>query len=64
VQRDVDEGRSHMNFSDWGNRGRPIDEITSEVQEGGMPPFQYTLIHTSAKLTDAEKQALIQGLGK
>ena len=29
--------------------------------EGEMPPFQYTLIHPGAKLTDAEKQTLVQG---
>jgi cytochrome c551/c552 len=64
VQHDVEEGRSKMNFSDWGNRGRPVEEIASEVQEGGMPPGQYKLMHPAAKLTDAEKQALIQGLGR
>ena len=26
-----------------------------------MPPIQYTLIHPGAKLTDAEKQTLVQG---
>jgi hypothetical protein len=26
-----------------------------------MPPFQYTLIHPNAKLSDAEKQTLING---
>ena len=26
-----------------------------------MPPFQYTLIHRDAKLTDAEKRTLVQG---
>ena len=26
-----------------------------------MPPFQYTLIHPGAKLTDAEMQTLVQG---
>jgi hypothetical protein len=29
-----------------------------------MPPPQYLLMHPSARLTDAEKQALVQGLGK
>ena len=32
-----------------------------EVVESGMPPFQYTIIHWGAKLTDAEKQTLIKG---
>ena len=26
-----------------------------------MPPFQYTIIHPGAKLSDAEKQTLIKG---
>jgi len=62
VQRDVDEARRRLNFSDWGNKGLSADEIAEVIQGGEMPPIQYTLIHTSAKLTAAEKQALIQGL--
>jgi mono/diheme cytochrome c family protein len=60
VQRDVDAGRSRLNFSDW--TGQPSgEEIQAIVNEGEMPPLQYTLIHSGAKLTDAEKQALVQG---
>lgn len=60
VQRDVDEGRSRLNFSDW--TGQPsADEVQEVVNEGEMPPMQYTLIHPGAKLTDAEKQTLVQG---
>ncbi|MBE0527623.1 MAG: heme-binding domain-containing protein, partial [Thermoleophilia bacterium] len=33
----------------------------SDAIEGEMPPMQYTLIHPSAKLTDAERQTLIAG---
>ncbi len=60
VQRDVDEGRSQLNFSDW--TGQPsAGEVEGVVSEGEMPPIQYTLIHPGAKLTDAEKQTLVQG---
>ena len=60
VQRDVDGGRSRLNFSDW--TGQPsAEEIQGIVNEGEMPPIQYTLIHPGAKLTDAEKQTLVQG---
>jgi cytochrome c5 len=60
VQRDVDEGRSRLNFSEW--TGQPSAEaVQGIVNEGEMPPFQYTLIHPGAKLTDAEKQTLVQG---
>ncbi len=60
VQRDVDGGREHLNFSDWNNL--PAAAI-QEAVNGEMPPFQYTLIHPGAKLTDAEKQTLVQGYG-
>jgi hypothetical protein len=58
VQHDVDGGRSHLNFSDWNNM--PAAAI-QEAVDGEMPPFQYTMIHPGAKLTDAEKQTLLQG---
>ena len=64
VQRDVDEGRSTMNFSEWGSKGLNVGEIAEVIQEGEMPPFQYKLMHPAAKLTAAEKQTLLQGLGK
>jgi hypothetical protein len=64
VYHDVQEGRSHMNFSDWGNMGLSASMIERKIQSGEMPPPQYLLMHPSARLTDAEKQALVQGLGK
>lgn len=59
VQRDVDGGRGTLNFSEW--NGLPAAAIQDIVNEGEMPPFQYTMIHPNAKLTDAEKQTLVQG---
>ena len=59
VQADVDGGRVHLNFSEYD--GRPSSEEFQRAVEHGMPPFQYTIIHWSAKLSDAEKQTLIQG---
>lgn len=60
VQRDVDVGRDNLNFS-TSDPLPPAAEFAEVVNEGEMPPFQYTLIHSDAKLTDAEKQALIAG---
>ena len=59
VQRDVDGAREEFNFSEWD--GQPSVEAISEAISGGMPPFQYTLIHPGAKLTDAEKRTLLEG---
>ena len=46
-----------------GNFGNRMTERLSEaIQSGQMPPAKYTLIHPSARLTEAERQQLLQGL--
>lgn len=60
VQSDVDGGRDHMNLS-TSDPLPPAAEFAEVVNGGEMPPFQYTLIHRDAELTDAEKQTLIAG---
>ncbi len=64
VQRDVEEGRRIVNFSDWGNnrRAERPGELAEVIGEGEMPPASYLITHPDARLTTAEKQALIQGL--
>jgi hypothetical protein len=64
VQHDVNEGRRALNFSTWGQgrAGRELGEMAEVVQEGEMPPAQYLLLHANARLSDAEKQQLVQGL--
>jgi mono/diheme cytochrome c family protein len=63
LQRDVNEGREHFNVSAWGaqkkNEGK---DAAKEVREGEMPPWFYLPTHPEAKLTDAQKQELINGL--
>ena len=62
VQRDVEKGRSQLNFSEWGRAEQEIDEIGEVIQEGEMPPFQYTLIHPGVRLSADERETLIRGL--
>lgn len=62
VAHHVDEGRGKLNFSEWNRPQRDADEAAKVVQEGEMPPGYFTLMHASARLTDAEKEQLIQGL--
>ncbi len=61
VQRDVDEGREELNYSEW-NRPQEGDESAETVVEGSMPPRSYLLTHTDARLADAELAALADGL--
>jgi len=63
VARDVQEGRSKLNFSRWGQgRQQSLDEIIEVIQNNEMPPAIYLLQHPEARLTADEKQALITGL--
>ena len=61
VQRDVNEGRSKLNFSEWHGVREP-EELGETVLDGSMPPFIYIIRHPEASLTDSEKQQLANGL--
>jgi len=62
IQRDVEQGRKRLNFSDWMAGRTAGREIGHVIQEGEMPPVYYVLMHPDARLTDADKQLLVQGL--
>lgn len=61
VQRDVEEGRSHFNVSEWGGEGNHADEAAKLVREGEMPLWFYLPRHSEAQLTDSERQELVAG---
>ena len=61
IYRDVMEGRSRLNFSEW-NRNQPVVlEASDQVLSGEMPPSFYLPLHPSAQLTTAERQLLATG---
>ncbi len=62
IQHDVQEGRARLNFSEWNNPQREVDNAARQVQRGQMPQFYYVFLHPTANLTADEKQALIKGL--
>lgn len=64
VARDVNGGRRHMNFSHWDQPQKHAEHVAEEVKSGDMPPWFYLPLHPSAKLSDAEKLALIDGAAK
>jgi hypothetical protein len=61
VQDDVDEGRDKLNFSEW-ERRQDADDLVESVTEGSMPPRAYTLVHSSARLSAAEKEILLAAM--
>lgn len=62
VQRDVDEGRGKLNFSEWDKPQVDISELVDQIQSGEMPPLQYKLIHGGARLSGTEKRELVDGV--
>jgi hypothetical protein len=63
IQRDVDKGREHLNFSSWNGvtpykpTANEIQEICDAVSDGVMPPRTYGMMHAAARLSDADKDA-------
>jgi len=58
------EGKKELNFDDYTNRSlrfqyHKMEEIAEQVKEGEMPLESYTWLHKNAKLSDVEKNELI-----
>ena len=65
IMSDVRGGRARANFSDWPNEHpdwvvHRWEDISEEVGYKEMPPANYTLLHPEARLTDAQRQVIIQ----
>jgi hypothetical protein len=61
----VKEGKSEMNFNEFASysiakQNHKLEEVIEQVKEGEMPLPSYTLIHSEAKLTEAEKVTLTE----
>ncbi|MBP1609244.1 MAG: heme-binding protein [Acidobacteria bacterium] len=60
---DVQEGRGHVNFSEWGTYSSAVQShklaaIAEEVRGGEMPPWYYALLHAEARLGTAERTSI------
>ena len=65
ISRDTKKGRRHLNFSEWEKldsieKSEALDEIAEEVEEGEMPMKIYPIMHSNAKLSDADRHAIEQ----
>ncbi len=63
VVHDTDEGRSHLNFSHWGDlpqkkRDSAAGNMLDEIDDGEMPLDIYLRMHSDAKLSPAEVEVL------
>jgi len=63
ISKDTREGRHHLNFSEWEKmdaieKSEALDDIAEEVEEGEMPMKIYPIMHSDAKLSDADRNAI------
>lgn len=64
IKNHINEGSKHLNFSIWQTytvkrKDHKLEECVEMIEEGEMPMNSYTWMHPEAKLTDAQKQLLI-----
>ncbi len=60
----IEEGREHLNFSEWGKyterrQKHKLEECWEEVEEGKMPLDSYLWVHGEAELSEAQANLLI-----
>lgn len=60
VSKDVNDGRKHLNFSEWdiNKENKYKEEIWEEIREEKMPPWQYKIMHSESKLSQEEKNVI------
>jgi hypothetical protein len=64
VASDVNEGRGHLNFSDWpqsdaARAAKKLDRINEVLGYREMPPAKYTLLHPEARLTETQRKEIM-----
>lgn len=65
IKHHVNEGREHLNFSEWGTYNpkksdHKLEECIEMLEEKEMPLYSYTLIHKPANISDAQRTKLIE----
>jgi len=65
IEKDVQDGRSHWNMSNWDSysideREDIVSQIGPMVRNRKMPLPKYLLLHPEAKLSDADVETLYQ----
>ncbi|MBC7757676.1 MAG: heme-binding domain-containing protein [Phormidesmis sp. FL-bin-119] len=61
----IEEGKGELNFSDFAAfniryKSHKLDEIMEVINEREMPLTSYLLIHSGARLTDAQRKEIVK----
>lgn len=68
VTDDVQEGRAHINFSEWHKydvkkRGKKMEGILEVLEEGEMPLKSYIFVHPNAAMDEAKIKIIKEWVG-
>ena len=63
IASDVNEGREHLNFSEWpaeaDRAAKKLDRVNEVLDYREMPPKKYTLLHADARLTETQRKEIM-----
>ncbi|MBW8865055.1 MAG: heme-binding domain-containing protein [Verrucomicrobia bacterium] len=64
VVKDVNEGRQHLDLSDWPEdttrAAKKLDRINEVMDYREMPPQKYTMLHPEARLTEEQRKQVME----
>jgi hypothetical protein len=63
MNRHIEEGKAHLNFSSWGimdqaQKITQLEQISEEITSGAMPLKSYLLIHRSSRLSKQDRETI------
>jgi len=69
LQFHIDDGKSELNFSEFGSYSKrkqksKFKAMASQIKDGDMPLFSYTLIHRDARISGNKKVLLLNWINK
>ena len=61
----IEHGRGHLNFSEWSayddkKKDHKLEEVVETIKSGAMPLREYTWTHREARLTGAQRKAVVE----
>ncbi|WP_445382454.1 heme-binding domain-containing protein [Robiginitalea sp. IMCC43444] len=61
----INNGKQHLNFSAWNSydakkKDHKLEEVAETIESGEMPLNEYTWTHAGARLTEAQRKAVIE----
>lgn len=65
----VTHGKEELNFNQWADyssrrKNSKLKSIISQIEDGEMPLWSYTLVHREAKLSEDEKKTVLDWVSK